>query len=73
MVTHMVLDKDSVDVANLSDGDLIALLCATEDEIEVHGGFAYLKELLLDCTMELLKRPVLLSVQIAPARKGPIQ
>lgn len=73
MAMHMVLDKASVDVRNLSDEDLITLLCVTEDEIEEHGEFSELKELLVDCTKELLKRPALLSKEMAPTRKGPIQ
>ena len=67
------LDNTSVDVRNLSDDDLITLLCATEDEIEAHGEFSELKELLVDCTKELLRRPALLSAEIAPTRKEPIQ
>jgi hypothetical protein len=67
----MVLDKATVDVRNLPDEDLIALLCAAEDEIETHGEFNQLKELLLDCAMELLKRPsALLRVGTAPGRKA---
>ena len=54
---YMLLDKAFVDVRSLPDDDLIALLCATEEEIEAHGEFNELKELLHDCAMELLRRP----------------
>jgi hypothetical protein len=65
---HMMLDKASVGVKDLPDEDLIALLCATEDEIESHGELNELRELLLDCTMELLRRPALLRLEMARAR-----
>jgi hypothetical protein len=64
-----MLDTACMEVKNLPDDDLIALLCATEDEIEAHGALNALKELLLDCTMELLKRPALLQREIARARE----
>ena len=70
---RMSSDTTSVDVRNLSDDDLITLLCATEDEIEAHGELRELKELLVDCTKELRKRPALLSAEITSTRKGPIQ
>jgi len=66
--TNMALDKASVGVRDLPDDDLVALLCATEDEIETHGELNELRELLLDCTMELLRRPVLLRLEMARAR-----
>jgi len=62
-----ISDEASVAVKNLPDDELIALLCATEDEIEAHGELNDLKELLLDCTMELLNRPTLLRLEMARA------
>ena len=46
--------KSLWDLKSLPDDDLITLLCATEDEIELRGEFSELKELLMDCTKELL-------------------
>lgn len=66
----MMLEEASGGVKDLPDDDLIALLCATEDEIEAHGELHELRELLLDCTMELLRRPALLSVEMARAREN---
>lgn len=66
---HMLLDQSSVDLRNLPDDDLLTLLCATEDEIEEHGEFNEMKQLLRDCVSELLRRPALLNAEIAPARK----
>ncbi len=70
---RMSSDTTSVDVRSLSDDDLITLLCVTEDEIESHGELRELKELLVDCTKELLRRPALLNAEITSTRKGPIQ
>ena len=64
---HMMSDTATVEVKNLSDDDLIALLCATEDEIEVHSASNEIRELLLDCVMELLRRPELLELEMARA------
>jgi hypothetical protein len=71
---HSTLDRASPDVTLLPDEDLIALLCATEDEIETHGERNELKELLLDCTMELLRRPALLKQELTRAgeNRGPV-
>jgi hypothetical protein len=67
---HMTLDRACLDLKNLPDDDLIALLCAAEDEIEAYGELQELKELLFDCTKELMKRPALL-VEMSPAREAP--
>jgi len=67
---HMISDEACVAVKNLPDDDLIVLLRATEDEIEAHGEWNALRELLLDCTMELLRRPALLRLEMARATDG---
>jgi len=64
---HRPVDKASPDLRTLPDDDLIALLCATEDEIDAHGERIELKELLVDCTMELIRRPALLRRQLTPS------
>ncbi len=66
----VTLDRACVDVKNLPDNDLVELLCATESEIETHGEFNELKELLLDCAAELLKRPALLRLEIKQGRSA---
>jgi hypothetical protein len=66
---RMILDRACVNVKNLPDEHLIALLCATEDEIEAHGELNELQELLLDCVMELLRRPALLKLELARPRE----
>jgi len=63
---HRPVDRVSPDVRTLPDDDLIALLCAAEDEIDAHGERVELKELLVDCTMELMRRPALLRRQLTP-------
>jgi len=64
---HIISDEACVAVKNLPDEDLILLLRATEDEIEAHGELNELRELLLDCTIELLNRPALLKLEMARA------
>ena len=59
-------DKNRLDMMSLPDEALITLLCATEEEIEIHGERTELKQLLQACTMELLRRPALLQQELAP-------
>lgn len=57
-------DKVGVDPKALDERELIALVRATQEEIEAHGASNELKVLLSDCGRELLERCVREKVQL---------
>jgi len=57
-------DKGGVDPRVLDERELIALVRATQEEIESHGEWNELKVLLSDLARELLERRVLEKVQL---------